>query len=69
VFRRFFDFKLEEKVPALLLHLPKLFADVFGFKSGLGCFLVEAFSKAALVRFLMRRRQLLLPSSYFPSIM
>jgi hypothetical protein len=40
----------EEENPALLLHLPKLFAKkaVFGSASGLGCWLVEATPQASV---------------------
>jgi hypothetical protein len=40
-------FKLEEEMPALLLHLPKLIAEttVFGSAFGLGCRLVVALSQ------------------------
>jgi hypothetical protein len=46
----FLIFKLEEVKPALLLHLPKLFAEtaVFGSASGLGCWLVVGIAQAVI---------------------
>jgi hypothetical protein len=51
-FESFFIFKLEEEEkPALLLHLPKLFAEtaVFCSASGFGCRLVVAFPQGSAV--------------------
>jgi hypothetical protein len=47
----FFIFKLEEETPALLLPLPKLFAEtpVFGSASGLSCRLVVGIAQASSV--------------------
>jgi hypothetical protein len=44
-------FKLDEEKPALLLHLPKLFAEttVFGSASGLGGWLVVGFAQGSSV--------------------